>query len=133
MTVLQFTLLAVKLPQFVHFLLHCVRNAFSSNQTEMSTKRLLIFTHKIILLSAAQCNPYPKNVFLYVHTTPQHTTAQHTTTITAHSSTLRGDTNSTVLQISVTSIEKTQLSHLNPRQRKIQLQCCAIANIFIEI
>jgi len=43
---------------------------------------MLIFTHKCVLLSAAECNPFSVYVFLYVHTTIQnlhHTTLQHST------------------------------------------------------
>jgi hypothetical protein len=71
---------AVELPQFVHILFQYVHNAFKSNHIEMSTITALIYTHKLILLPAAECSPYPENVFLYVHTTPQHTTANHNTT-----------------------------------------------------
>jgi hypothetical protein len=49
----------------------------------MSTIIVLIFRHKIIVLSAAECNPYPKKcVFVrFHHTTPQHSTRKNLTAV----------------------------------------------------
>jgi hypothetical protein len=74
--------LSVKLPQRVHIVFQYFHDAFNSNHAEVSTIIMLIFTHKCILLSEAECNPYSVNVFLYVHTKAQHPTPHHNTTHT---------------------------------------------------